>query len=101
MSFTLRSSLYFLALSLSLISPCLAQSQQALAPLLKSLRLREENNDRVGITRSLTNLGRLYQDQGKYTEMLEVSHRSARLAEEINAREELWSAQERIGIALR
>ena len=33
--------------------------------------------------------------------MLEVSRRAASLAEEINAREELWNAQERIGRAFR
>src|SRR5262245_8256531 len=74
---------------------------QALEPLLKSLRLREEIYDRVGITRSLNNLGWLYQDQGRYEEMLEVGRRSASLAEAINAREELWSAQDCIGKALR
>ena len=75
--------------------------EQALEPLQKSLRLREEGRDRGGICLTLNNLGRLYQDQGRYEEMLEVSRRAAGLAEEINAPEELWNAQERIGIGLR
>ncbi|MFY9553960.1 MAG: CHAT domain-containing tetratricopeptide repeat protein [Blastocatellia bacterium] len=54
-----------------------------------------------GISLTLNNLGRLYQDQGRYAEMLEVSRRAASLAEEINAPEELWKARERIGGALR
>jgi CHAT domain-containing protein len=74
---------------------------EALEPLRKSLRLREESNDRGGVSLTLNNLARLYQDQGKYKEMLEVSRRAASLAEEINGPEELWSAQERIGRALR
>jgi CHAT domain-containing protein/Tfp pilus assembly protein PilF len=74
---------------------------EALEPLLTSLRLREANNDRGGVSLTLNNLGRLYQDQGKYAEMLEVSRRSASVAEEINSPEELWTAQERVGRALR
>lgn len=74
---------------------------QALEPLLKSLRLREQNADRGGVSLTLNNLARLYQDQGKYADMLEVSRRAASLAEKINAREELWNAQERIGRSLR
>jgi CHAT domain-containing protein/tetratricopeptide (TPR) repeat protein len=74
---------------------------QALEPLQKSLRLREANRDRGGICLTLNNLSRLYKDQGKYDKMLDVSRRAASLAEEINAPEELWNAQEHVGIALR
>src|SRR5258705_10540871 len=56
--------------------------------------------DRGAISLSLNNLGRLYQAQGKYAEMLDVSSRAAKLAESLNDREELWNAQERIGRAL-
>jgi CHAT domain-containing protein len=73
---------------------------EALDCLQKSLRLRTENNDRGGVSLTLNNLARLYQDQGKYTDMLDVSRRAAGLAEQINGREELWTAQERIGRAL-
>ena len=73
---------------------------QALEHLWKSLQLREEDRNRLGICWSLNSLARLYQDQGKYQEMLKVSRRSASLAGEINAREELWEAQERVGRAL-
>ncbi|HEU4511261.1 MAG TPA: CHAT domain-containing tetratricopeptide repeat protein, partial [Pyrinomonadaceae bacterium] len=66
----------------------------------KGLQLREQNKDRGGMSLSLNNLGRLYQYQGKYAEMLEVSRRAAQLAESLNDSEELWSAQERIGRAL-
>lgn len=74
---------------------------QALEFHLMSLRLREEMKNRVGISMTLNNLGRLYQEQGLYAEMLEVSRRSTSLAEAVNAREELWSAQDLTGIALR
>ena len=73
----------------------------ALESLQKSLRLCEEVGDRLGICRTLQHLILLYQDKGSYPEMLEVSRRAARLAEELNAREELWSAQDRIGSAFR
>ena len=73
--------------------------EEALEPLLKGLRLREQM-DRNSATMSLNNLGRLYQEQGKYAEMLDVSRRAATIAEGLNDREELWSAQERIGRAL-
>jgi CHAT domain-containing protein len=68
---------------------------------LKSLRMREEDRNRLGISLTLNNLGRLYQDLGRYAEMLDVSRRAASLAEEINARELLWVAQERVGSAFR
>jgi CHAT domain-containing protein/tetratricopeptide (TPR) repeat protein len=74
---------------------------QALEYLRKSLLLREEIKDRRWIPGTLNSLGRLYQDQGRYAEMLDVSRRAAKLAEENNAREELWSAQARIGSAFR
>src|SRR5262249_45789745 len=67
----------------------------------ESRRTSKEIKDRAGLSLPLNNLGRVYQDQGKYAEMLEVSRRSASLAEEINAREQLWNAQELIGRALR
>src|SRR5262249_38801085 len=73
---------------------------QASEPLMKSLSLREQSNDRGGVCLTLNNLSRLYQDQRKYAEMLTVSRRAAAVAEEINAPEELWAAQERIGRAL-
>lgn len=73
---------------------------RALEPLQKSLRIREQNRDQGGIALTLNNLGRLYQDQGKYPEMLDVARRAASIAAEINGREELWDAQERIGRAL-
>ncbi|HKY42075.1 MAG TPA: CHAT domain-containing protein [Pyrinomonadaceae bacterium] len=72
---------------------------EALEPLLQGLRLREQM-DRNSSTMSLNNLGRLYQEQGKYAEMLDVGRRAATIAEGLNDREELWSAQERIGRAL-
>jgi CHAT domain-containing protein len=74
---------------------------RALEALRKSLRLREEGSERLGIVLTLNNLGRLYQDQGNYAEMLEVSRRAAGLAQELNATDELWKAQERMGVALR
>src|SRR6266545_2293151 len=73
---------------------------EAIEPLQKSLQLREENHDRAGIALTLNNLGRLYQDQGKNTEMLAVSRRAASLSAEVNGREELWDAQDRIGRGL-
>ncbi|HKQ79401.1 MAG TPA: CHAT domain-containing tetratricopeptide repeat protein [Blastocatellia bacterium] len=73
---------------------------QALEHLNQSLRLREEN-DRPAISLTLNNLSRLYENQGRYAEMLEVSRRAVRLAEELNGSEELWTAQDGIGRALR
>jgi CHAT domain-containing protein len=52
------------------------------------------------MTLSLNNLARLYEAQGKYAEMLDVSRRAAKLAEEINSREEIWTAQDNVGRAL-
>src|SRR6185503_13299308 len=49
---------------------------------------------------SLNNLARLYEAQGKYAEMLEVSQRSAKLADDLYSREEIWTAQDNIGRAL-
>jgi len=72
----------------------------ALENLRKSLRLREETSDRRGVCKSLSNLSKLYQNQGHYTEMLEVSRRAARLAEEIHDPQWFWTAQEDIGRAL-
>ena len=42
---------------------------------------------------------RLYEAQGKYAEMLDAGRRAAKLAEELS-REEMWTAQDRIGRAL-
>jgi len=56
--------------------------------------------DRGAVSLSLNNLGRLYQDQHKYPEMLDVSRRAAQVAASLNDSEELWTAQERIGRAL-
>ena len=67
----------------------------------KSLRLREEMGERRGIVTSLNTLSLLHQDKRNYAEMLESSRRAAQLALEINAPEELASAQEDVGIALR
>jgi tetratricopeptide (TPR) repeat protein len=62
--------------------------------------LREQSKDRGAVTLSLNNLARLYEAQGKYAEMLDVSRRSAKLADEIYSREEIWTAQDHIGRAL-
>ncbi|HET9710775.1 MAG TPA: CHAT domain-containing tetratricopeptide repeat protein [Pyrinomonadaceae bacterium] len=71
----------------------------ALQALQKSLRLREQN-DRTAVALSLNNLGRLYQEQNKYAEMLDVSRRAAKVSEELNDPEELWTAQDKVGRAL-
>jgi CHAT domain-containing protein len=73
---------------------------EALEPLTKSLRLREQGKDRGAVTLSLNNLARLYEAQGKYAEMLEVSQRSLKVADELYSREEIWTAQDHIGRAL-
>ncbi|HET6851147.1 MAG TPA: CHAT domain-containing tetratricopeptide repeat protein, partial [Pyrinomonadaceae bacterium] len=73
---------------------------EALENLQQGLRLREQMGDRGGVSLSLNNLGRLYQDQRKYSEMLDVSRRAAQVASSLNDLEELWTAQERIGRAL-
>jgi CHAT domain-containing protein/tetratricopeptide (TPR) repeat protein len=69
--------------------------------LRDSLQLYEKIGERRGTSVALNLLSRLYREQGKYAEMLDGSRRAALLAEEINAREELWEAREHIGIALR
>ena len=61
--------------------------------------LREEISDKRGICAALRDHAWLYHGQGDYAEMLAVSSRAARLAEEINAPEELWSAQDDMGRA--
>src|SRR6185369_14192500 len=73
---------------------------EALEPLQKSLQLREQGKDRGAVTLSLNNFARLYEAQSKYTEMLEVSRRSAKLADDLYSREEIWTAQDHMGRAL-
>lgn len=72
---------------------------EALNTLQKGFQLRESNGDRAGMALSLNNLGRLYEDKKQYADMLDVSSRAARLAGEINGREEAWDAQDRMGRA--
>ncbi|HYE76140.1 MAG TPA: CHAT domain-containing tetratricopeptide repeat protein, partial [Blastocatellia bacterium] len=73
----------------------------ALEYLQKSLRLHEVIGGRVGIAQALRDLSWVYRDKGDYNSMLEVSRRAAKIAEEVNAPEELWSAQDAVGKALR
>ncbi|HJY26384.1 MAG TPA: CHAT domain-containing tetratricopeptide repeat protein, partial [Pyrinomonadaceae bacterium] len=68
--------------------------------LQRSLALREQGKDRGAVTLSLNNLARLYEAQRKYAEMLDVSRRSAKLADDLYSREEIWTAQDNIGRAL-
>ena len=70
---------------------------KAFENLQKGFQIRERSNDRGGMLMSLNYLGRLYQNEGKYAEMLDAGRRAAKLADN---REDQWIAQERIGRAL-
>jgi CHAT domain-containing protein len=70
---------------------------KALENLQKAYQMREQVGDRTGMLLSLNYLGRVYQEQNKYPEMLDAGRRAAKLADN---REDLRIAQDRIGRAL-
>ena len=75
----------------------LGRYDKAFENLHKALQIREQSGDRGGMLLSLHYLGRLYQLQGRYAEMLDAGRRAAKLADN---REDQWIAEDRIGRAL-
>lgn len=56
---------------------------EALNYYQKSLKIKEEIGDKNGISKTISNIGNIYQDQGNYSKALEYYLRSLKIKEEI------------------
>jgi len=71
---------------------------QALDYYQQSLQIREQLNDRTGLTKTLNNLGTSYLYSGKIEEAMEYFERGRAISEELNDAPELATALLRLGL---
>lgn len=64
----------------------------------KSLKIREEIQDKIGIAMSLNNMGSVYKQQKNSTKALEYYQKSLKIKEEINDKQGMASTLSNIGV---
>ena len=75
-----------------------AGQNSALEYYKKGLSLREEMGDKLGIARSLSNIGSIYKTKGDYDEALNYFNKSLKIREEIMDKAGIATATARIGL---
>ncbi|MCB0408778.1 MAG: tetratricopeptide repeat protein [Flavobacteriales bacterium] len=96
-----RSLLKSLANSLNNIGyvyHCKAQNQEAIDYYSRSLKIREEIEDKEGIATSLNNLGVTYKNQGQTKKAINYYHRSLKVQEEIGDKYGIAASLNNIGL---